>query len=83
MVKTGTLSAANVQAQQLLLPFPEYTGVSEANADVFNSSYHSLQMKVEKRFSQGWKRAGELHLLEAYRQCLGQLTELAGFRRRG
>src|SRR5579884_3716456 len=29
LVKTGTLSAATVTQAQLLLPFPEYTGVSE------------------------------------------------------
>jgi Carboxypeptidase regulatory-like domain/TonB dependent receptor len=53
LVKTGTLSAPTVTQAQLLLPFPEYTGVSEAFANVFDSAYHALQMKVEKRFSQG------------------------------
>ncbi len=53
LVQTGPLSAPNVTQAQLLLPFPEYTGVSEAYADVFHSTYHALQMKVEKRFSHG------------------------------
>jgi hypothetical protein len=53
VVKTGALSAPTVTQAQLLLPFPEYTGVSEAFANVFDSSYHALQMKVEKRFTQG------------------------------
>ena len=53
LVQTGTLSAPTVTQGQLLLPFPEYTGVSEASADVFDSTYHALQMKVEKRFTQG------------------------------
>jgi len=35
------------------LPFPEYTGVSESGGYYGNATYHSLQMKVEKRFSQG------------------------------
>jgi hypothetical protein len=53
LVQTGTLSAPTVTQGQLLLPFPEYTGVSEANANVFHSTYHALQMKVEKRFTHG------------------------------
>jgi hypothetical protein len=53
LVQTGTLSAPTVTQAQLLLPFPEYTGVSEAFANVFHSTYHALQMKVEKRFTHG------------------------------
>jgi hypothetical protein len=53
VVKTGALSQPTVQLQQLLLPFPEYTGFSEANVDIGVSTYHALQMKVEKRFKQG------------------------------
>jgi hypothetical protein len=53
LVKTGTLTPPTVTQAQLLLPFPEYTSVSEAYADVFDSSYHALQMKVEKRFTRG------------------------------
>ncbi len=52
-VKTGTLSAPTVPLQQLLLPFPEYTGVSEADVRVAFSTYNALQMKFEKRFKQG------------------------------
>jgi hypothetical protein len=53
LVQTGTLSQPTVKQGQLLLPFPEYTGVSESGGYLGNSTYHSLQMKVEKRFSQG------------------------------
>jgi len=53
MVQTGTLSQPTVKQGQLLLPFPEYTGVSESGGYLGNSTYHSLQMKVEKRFAQG------------------------------
>ena len=53
LVQTGTLSAPTVTQAQLLLPYPEYTGVSQAFADVFHSTYHALQMKVEKRFTHG------------------------------
>jgi hypothetical protein len=53
VVTTGALSQPTVQLQQLLLPFPEYTGFSEANVDIGTSTYHALQMKFEKRFKQG------------------------------
>jgi hypothetical protein len=53
LVQTGALSQPTVKQGQLLLPFPEYTGVSESGGYLGNSTYHSLQMKVEKRFSQG------------------------------
>jgi hypothetical protein len=52
-VPTGTLSARTVQAGQLMLPYPEYTSVSNSSAYLGDSSYHSFQLKVEKRFSSG------------------------------
>jgi hypothetical protein len=53
VVTTGALSQPTVAAQQLLLPFPEYTGFSEADTHIGVSSYNALQTKVEKRFSKG------------------------------
>lgn len=49
LVKTGTLAQPKVQQGQLLLPFPEYTSVASGGGYVGNSTYHALQMKVEKR----------------------------------
>jgi hypothetical protein len=37
----------------LLLPYPQYTGVNVVNMTIANSIYHSLQIKVDKRFSKG------------------------------
>ena len=46
---------------QALRPFPQYGGVDTNNsANVGNSTYHSLQTKIEKRFSNG------LFLLSSY-----------------
>jgi hypothetical protein len=47
------LSQATVQREQLLLPYPEYTGVNYAGEGIGNSTYESLQVKAEKRFSGG------------------------------
>lgn len=50
---TASLHTATVSAGQLLLPYPQYTGVSFAGAGIGNSTYSSLQVKAEKRFSNG------------------------------
>ena len=52
-IPTGTLSQPRVARQQLLLPYPQYTGVSVINSTGGSSIYHSLQIKAEKRMSHG------------------------------
>ena len=47
------LSQPTVQRGQLLRPFPEYTGVGFAGEGIGDSTYESLQVKAEKRFSGG------------------------------
>jgi hypothetical protein len=42
-----------VMAAQLLLPFPQFDNVAMAEPDNRDSIYHSMQMKVEKRFAAG------------------------------
>jgi hypothetical protein len=37
---------------QLLRPYPQYTNITSAVAGWANSSYHALQVKIEKRYSQ-------------------------------
>jgi len=75
LVKTGTLSAQTVTQAQLLLPFPEYTSVSEAYANVFDSSYHALQMKVEKRFTHGGTVLGSY----TFSKLLSDVASLTGW----
>jgi hypothetical protein len=53
------LNGATVQRQQLLRPFPHFTGVTGVRNDA-SSRFHSAQMRVEKRFSAGY------NLLAAY-----------------
>jgi hypothetical protein len=53
-VQTGGVGTnATVKAAQLLLPYPQWDDVSMAEPDNRDSIYHSMQMKVQKRFSAG------------------------------
>lgn len=48
----GVIAAATVTRAQLLLPFPEYSTVSE-NMTAAHARYDSLAVKLQKRFSKG------------------------------
>ena len=49
------LSGPTVQAYQLQLPFPQFTGVSADSPPVANSIYHAFQLRVERRFAKGFQ----------------------------
>lgn len=49
----STLSSPTVQQYQLLLPFPQFTSVTTDEPPSANSTYHALQLVVEKRYSNG------------------------------
>ena len=54
-IPSGALSGSTVAASQLLRPFPQFTGVTIGNASFFGaSSYNAMQLKAEKRYSQGF-----------------------------
>ena len=53
IVPFGTLAQPNVAYGQLLRPYPQYTGVTASNDGNRDTVYHSLQVKLEKRFHQG------------------------------
>ncbi|MFL6451880.1 MAG: TonB-dependent receptor, partial [Bryobacteraceae bacterium] len=52
-VSYGALSLPTVQRGQLLSPYPQYLSVSAPADFSGDSSYHSLQVKAEKRFKSG------------------------------
>ncbi|GAC1663708.1 MAG: hypothetical protein NVS9B4_18740 [Candidatus Acidiferrum sp.] len=47
------LNGSTVQRAQLLLPYPQFTGIGAQRYDG-SSIYHSGQLRVEKRFSRGY-----------------------------
>lgn len=47
------LNAPTVQQQQLLLPYPQFGGISQQFVPVGYSNYNSLQMEIVKRLSAG------------------------------
>jgi outer membrane receptor protein involved in Fe transport len=47
------LASSQVQYYQLLLPYPQFTGVSTEPRLIANSIYHALQLTAEKRYSNG------------------------------
>lgn len=52
-ISQGVLQNPTVSANQLMRPFPQYGGISNSGHYAGVSNYNSLQMKLEKRFSQG------------------------------
>ncbi|MBI3280564.1 MAG: TonB-dependent receptor [Acidobacteria bacterium] len=43
-----------VALQDLLRPFPHYTGVQQLNTDGIDERYHSLQLRVQRPFANGF-----------------------------
>lgn len=49
----SVLSSPTIQAYQLLLPYPQFTGVTTDEPPSATSFYNALQISVEKRYSNG------------------------------
>lgn len=54
----STLSSATVSYNQLLKPYPQFSGFSGPDPPMADSTYHSMQVRVEKRFSKGLQLLG-------------------------
>lgn len=51
-IASGPLAGAQVQRQQLLMPFPDYQTVA-FGANNASSSFHSFQFPLERHFAEG------------------------------
>jgi hypothetical protein len=47
------LSGPTIGTAQLLMPYPQFSGVNVYNAPWANSTYHAFQLRVDKRLSKG------------------------------
>jgi hypothetical protein len=47
------LNGSTVQLQQILRPFPEFTGITAQSINEASSYFHMMQARIEKRFSDG------------------------------
>src|SRR6185295_4790786 len=54
VITTGTLAASQVQRNQLLRAYPHFTGFGINFAPEGNTTYHALQVSLQKRLSQGF-----------------------------
>jgi hypothetical protein len=50
---TSTLSRSTVQLGQLLRPYPQFTGTSGSQVPSGHSTYHGMQLRVERRYASG------------------------------
>jgi hypothetical protein len=53
LISTGTLSNPTVSRYQLLLPYPQYTGIAVQNKTWGNSLYNAMELKVKKQIPHG------------------------------
>lgn len=74
-VALGPLTRATVSRGQLLLPFPHLVSASDAGVYTGNSSYHSLQLKAEKRFAAG----GNVLLAYTFSKVISDTETITGW----
>jgi hypothetical protein len=58
IISAGPLAARTVTRGQLLRPFPHFTGIQDQSQPTGRSRYDALQMKVTRRFANGFSLTG-------------------------
>ena len=53
LLPSSGINGAKVARSQLLVAYPQFTGVSITDVPIGGQSYHSAQMKLTRRFTQG------------------------------
>jgi hypothetical protein len=51
LISSGALAGKTISLQQSLLPYPQYTGISQVNVPDGNSTYHAGTVQLERRLS--------------------------------
>ena len=54
LIPNTSINGATVQRRQLLTPYPQFTGLTEAGMPIGYDWYNSLQVQVQKRLSHGF-----------------------------
>ena len=54
VITQGSLAAPTIALGQSLLPYPQFLGVSDRNANYGESSYNALLVRAERRLSKGF-----------------------------
>ena len=54
VINQGSLAARTITLGQSLLPYPQFLGVSDRNANYGESSYNALLVRAERRLSKGF-----------------------------
>ncbi|MBV8829258.1 MAG: TonB-dependent receptor [Acidobacteriaceae bacterium] len=54
VITQGSLAASTITLGQSLLPYPQFLGVSDRNANYGESSYNALLVRAERRLSKGF-----------------------------
>jgi hypothetical protein len=52
-ITNGAMGAAQVRLGSLLVPYPQYGGVSQIRASVGDSTYHGFTLRAERSFAHG------------------------------
>ncbi len=52
-ILSGSLSPATVRQSSLLIPYPQYTSISDIRASIGDSDYHAATVRLDKRFGHG------------------------------
>ncbi len=62
---SASLNGSTISRQSLLVPYPQFTGITLQSTNAASSYFHSLDVRVEKRYSHGLSMLANFHLLEA------------------
>lgn len=74
---TSTIATSTVTYEQLLRPYPQFTGVTQLNSGVGHSTYNAGQLTVEHRAKQGLSVVFAYTFSKAL-DNVGEMTSVAG-----